>query len=136
MKTQTFLNRKTVFDLREFDDFYSRERPGKATSRRALLKYYVRTGRVKPVRKGLYLSKPPGIPVVADPYLICAKMAPDAVSRLSHGPRSTTARSTPCATTMSAAPARAFTHSSMRDDVQGCPVPACTACQRAGNVRR
>ena len=79
MKTQTFLNRKTVFDLREFDDFYSRERPGKATSRRALLKYYVRTGRVKPVRKGLYLSKPPGIPVVADPYLICAKMAPDAV---------------------------------------------------------
>ncbi len=79
MKTQTFLNRKTVFDSRDFEEFYSRERPGKTTGRRALLKYYLHTGRVKQVRKGLYLSAPPGRPVVADPYLICAKMAPDAV---------------------------------------------------------
>jgi predicted transcriptional regulator of viral defense system len=79
MKTQAFLNRKTVFDVREFDDFCSLEHPVKTASRRALLKYYVRTGRVKPVRKGLYLSAPLGRPVVADPYLICAKMAPDAV---------------------------------------------------------
>ncbi len=79
MKTRMFLNKKTVFDSREFDDFYSGERPGKTTSGRALLKYYLRTGRVKLVRQGLYLSAPPGKPVVADPYLICAKMAPDAV---------------------------------------------------------
>ena len=78
-KTQMCLNKKTVFDVREFDDFYSLERPGKATTRRALLRYYVRTGRVKQVRKGLYLSVLPGRPVVADPYLICAKMATDAV---------------------------------------------------------
>lgn len=79
MKTQAFLNRKTVFDLREFEDFYSREHPGTSAGGRALLKYYLRTGRVKQVRKGLYLSTPPGRPSVADPYLICSKMAPDAV---------------------------------------------------------
>lgn len=79
MKAQAFLNGKTVFDLRQFDDFYLREHPGKTTGRSALLKYYVRTGRVKQVRKGLYLSAPPGRPVTADPYLICSKMAPDAV---------------------------------------------------------
>lgn len=79
MKPQTFLNAKTVFDSRDFDDFYSRERPGRMTGRRALLKYYLHTGRVKQVRRGLYLSAPPGKPVVADPYLICSKMASDAV---------------------------------------------------------
>lgn len=79
MKTQTFLNGKTVFDSRDFEEFYSRERPGKASGRRALLKYYLHTGRVKQVRRGLYLSAPPGRPAVADPYLICAKMSPDAV---------------------------------------------------------
>lgn len=79
MKAQAFLNRKTVFDLREFDDFYSLERPQKPTARRSLLKYYLRTGRVQQVRRGLYLSTPPGRPVVADPYLICSKMASDAV---------------------------------------------------------
>jgi predicted transcriptional regulator of viral defense system len=79
MKTQAFLNGKTVFDMREFDDFYSSERPGKTTARRALLKYYIRTGRVKQVRKGMYLSTPPGRLAVASPYIICSKMAPDAV---------------------------------------------------------
>jgi predicted transcriptional regulator of viral defense system len=79
MKTQTFLNRKTIFDLRDFDDFYLRERSGKTASGRMLLKYYLGTGRIKQVRKGLYLSVPPGRPTGADPYLISAKMAADSV---------------------------------------------------------
>ena len=60
MKTQTFLNQKTVFDSRDFDDFYSRERPGKTTGRRSLLKYYLHTGRVKQVRKVYTSARLPG----------------------------------------------------------------------------
>ena len=79
MKAQAFLNNKTVFNLQEFADFYSHEYSGHETGRRSLVKYYLRTGRLKQVRKGLYLSSPPGKPSVADPYLICAKMAADSV---------------------------------------------------------
>lgn len=79
MSTQAFLNSKTVFDLRDFDDFCGREHHAKPSSCRQLLKYYLGTGRVRHVRKALYLSTPPGRPVIADPYLICAKMALDAV---------------------------------------------------------
>lgn len=76
---QAFLNAKAVFDIKEFDDFCRSHHKAKPASCRQLLKYYLGTGRVKQVRKALYLSTPPGRPVVADPYLVCTKMVPDAV---------------------------------------------------------
>ena len=79
MKTQAFLNAKTVFSIEEFDDFCRSHQNAKPTSCRQLLKYHLGTGRVKQIRKALYLSTPPGKTVVADPYLVCSKMAPDSV---------------------------------------------------------
>jgi len=79
MTTQAFLNAKTVFDAKDFDDYCASHHRAKPASCRTLLKYYMSTGRVKQVRNGLYLSVPPGRPVVADPYLICARLTTDAV---------------------------------------------------------
>jgi predicted transcriptional regulator of viral defense system len=78
----TFLSRHEVFTVEELDQFLSEKGSGNPNTRKALLTYYRKQGRILPVRRGLYAvvplgSSPDSSPV--DIYLLAAKMAPDAV---------------------------------------------------------
>ena len=78
----TFLSQHDVFTVEELDLFLSKEGSGNPNTRKALLTYYRKQGRIIPVRRGLYAvvpfgSSPDSSPV--DIYLLAAKMAPDAV---------------------------------------------------------
>jgi predicted transcriptional regulator of viral defense system len=71
-----------VFTVEELDLFLSKEGTGNPNTRKALLTYYRKQGRILPVRRGLYAvvpfgSSPDSSPV--DLYLLAAKMTKDAV---------------------------------------------------------
>lgn len=82
---QEFLAKHAVFTVSDLDQYLSTQGTGNTNTRKALLTYYRNKGLIVPVRRGLYLSVPAGedpetSPV--DPYLVAAKLQPDAV--LSH----------------------------------------------------
>lgn len=82
MKMDEFLSLRAVFTLEELDRFLSERGAGNPNTRRSLLTYYRKKGRIIPIRRGLYATVPVGgdpasSPV--DPYLVAAKMTPDAV---------------------------------------------------------
>jgi predicted transcriptional regulator of viral defense system len=82
MKLNEFLSQHDVFTVEELDLFLSEKGSGKPSTRKALLTYYRKQGRIVPVRRGLYAvipfgSLPDSSPV--DPYLLAAKMTNDAV---------------------------------------------------------
>lgn len=79
MKLNTFFLRHPVFTVAEIDDFLGGSNTG---TRNALLAYHRKTGKILPVRRGLYAVVPPGAsPETAplDPYLLASRMASDAV---------------------------------------------------------
>jgi predicted transcriptional regulator of viral defense system len=78
----TFLSQHDVFTVEELDLFLSKEGTGNPNTRKALLTYYRKQGRILPVRRGLYAvvpfgSSPDSSPV--DLYLLASKMTKDAV---------------------------------------------------------
>lgn len=82
MKMDEFLQQHAVFTLEELDRFLSARGAGNPNTRRSLLTYYCKKGRIIPIRRGLYGTVPVGgdpasSPV--DPYLVAAKLTPDAV---------------------------------------------------------
>lgn len=82
MKIQDFLSNRPVFTTEEFTDFLASKDSHNVKTRRASLWHYTKTGRILRVRRGLYVTVPPGMspdscPV--DPYLVAAKMTNDAV---------------------------------------------------------
>lgn len=82
MKLNEFLSQHDVFTVEELDFFLSEKGSGKPSTRKALLTYYRKQGRIVPVRRGLYAvipfgSLPDSSPV--DPYLLTAKITKDAV---------------------------------------------------------
>jgi predicted transcriptional regulator of viral defense system len=82
MKLNAFLSQHDVFTVEELDLFLSKEGSGNPNTRKALLSYYRKQGRIIPVRRGLYAvvpfgSSPDSSPV--DPYLLASKMTKDAV---------------------------------------------------------
>jgi predicted transcriptional regulator of viral defense system len=82
MKLNAFLSQHDVFTVEELDLFLSKEGTGNPNTRKALLSYYRKQGRILPVRRGLYAvvpfgSSPDTSPV--DLYLLASKMAMDAV---------------------------------------------------------
>jgi len=82
MKLNEFLSQHAVFTLDELDSFLSDRGTGNPNTRKSLLTYYRKQGRIIPVRRGLYATVPSGgdprsSPV--DPYLVAAKLTPDAV---------------------------------------------------------
>ena len=82
MKVDEFLQQNTVFTLEELDRFLSERGSRNPNTRRSLLTYYRKKGRIIPIRRGLYATVPLGgdpqsSPV--DPYLVAAKLIPDAV---------------------------------------------------------
>lgn len=82
MKMDAFLSRHAVFTVEELDRFLTARGSGNPNTRRSLLTYYRKQGRIKSIRRGLYATVPiGGDPVLSpvDPYLVAAKMTPDAV---------------------------------------------------------
>ncbi|MCK4727608.1 MAG: hypothetical protein KAT27_01670 [Desulfobacterales bacterium] len=82
MKLRDFFARKPVFTHAEFVAFLHAEGPRSVKTRESLLSYYTRTGRILRVRRGLYITVPPGVDPEArplDPYLLAGKMTDDAV---------------------------------------------------------
>ena len=82
MKLNEFLSQHAVFTVDELDRILSERGSGKPNTRKSLLTYYRRQGRIVRVRRGLYATVPFGTdpessPV--DPYLVAAKMTADAV---------------------------------------------------------
>ena len=78
MMLNTFFSRHEVFTVEELDHFLSEKGSGNPNTRKALLTYYRKQGRILPVRRGLYAvvplgSSPDSSPV--DSYLLAAKMA-------------------------------------------------------------
>jgi len=77
-----FLATHTISTVEELDRFLAQTATGNTETRKSLLQYYRKQGRVVPVRRGLYLVVPAGMApdaVPVDPYLIAAKSAPDAL---------------------------------------------------------
>jgi len=77
-----FLSQHAVFTVEELDRYLSEKGSIKPNTRKALLMYYRKKGRIISVRRGLYAVVPPGsspesVPV--DPHLLAAKMTDDAV---------------------------------------------------------
>jgi predicted transcriptional regulator of viral defense system len=77
-----FLSQHEVFTVEELNDFLSKEGSGKPNTRKSLLTYYRKKGRIVSIRRGLYAvvpfgSSPDSCPV--DMYLVAAKMTGDAV---------------------------------------------------------
>lgn len=77
-----FFSRNAVFTVEELDHFLSIHKSLNLNTRKSLLAYYRKKGRVINIQRGLYAtipygSDPSSFPV--DPYLLTAKMAKDAI---------------------------------------------------------
>jgi len=82
MKLNEFLSQHVVFTVNELDSFLSIRGSGKPNTRKSLLTYYRKQGRIIHVRRGLYATVPLGSDPTSspvDPYLVAAKMSKDAV---------------------------------------------------------
>jgi len=82
MKLNEFLSQHALFTVDELDRFLSVRGSGKPNTRKSLLTYYRKQGRIIPVRRGLYATVPLGADRTSspvDPYLVAAKMSLDAV---------------------------------------------------------
>jgi len=82
MKMNDFLAQHAVFTLNELDRFLANTGSGNTNTRKALLAYYRRQGRIIHIRRGLYAvvstgSSAESYPV--DPFLLASMMAEDAV---------------------------------------------------------
>ena len=77
-----FLAWHAVFTVDELDRFLAGRGSGNSNTRKSLLNYHRRRGRVIRVRRGLYATVPLGLDpasTVVDPYLVAANMTEDAV---------------------------------------------------------
>ncbi len=82
MKLNEFLSQHAVFTLHELDRFLSARGSGNPNTRKSLLTYYRKQGRIIPIRRGLYATVPVGCDpgsILVDPYLVAVKLAPDAM---------------------------------------------------------
>jgi len=82
MILNTFLSQHDVFTIEELDLFLSKEGSGNPNTRKALLAYYQKQGRILRIRRGIYAvvpfgSSPDSSPV--DLYLLASKMTKDAI---------------------------------------------------------
>jgi predicted transcriptional regulator of viral defense system len=82
MKLQDFFATHPVFTHEDLVEFLSNKGSTNVKIRESILNHYTKRGRLLRVRRGLYLTVPPGLtpekcPI--DPYLVASRMAPDAV---------------------------------------------------------
>ena len=81
MKLNEFLAQHAVFTLDELNCFLSARGSDNPNTRKSLLAYYLKQGRIIPIRRGLYATVPAGgdpTSTLVDPFLVAAKLAPDA----------------------------------------------------------
>lgn len=77
-----FLARHAVFTIDELDRFLSNRGTGNKGTRKSLLSYHRKQGRIVRIRRGLYASIPWGVDASStpiNPYLVAAKLTKDAV---------------------------------------------------------
>lgn len=82
MNLQEFFNKKPVFTHEEFAAFFHSKESRSLRTKEALLGYYARKGRFLHIKRGLYAVVPLGTDLKSlflDPFLLAAKMTPDAV---------------------------------------------------------
>ena len=82
VKLNEFFLERSVFTVDELDRFLlERGGSGNPNTRKSLLAYHCKQRRIIPVRRGLYATVVwmDGQAIPADPYLVAAKMTPDAV---------------------------------------------------------
>ena len=82
VRINEFLSRRAVFTVDELDRFLSGRGSGNTHTRKSLLAYHRKRGRIVRVRRGLYATVPWGMdPETApvDPYLVAASAGSDAV---------------------------------------------------------
>ncbi|MBB72283.1 MAG: hypothetical protein CMF50_07785 [Legionellales bacterium] len=82
MKPEQFFYDHPVFRHEEFAAWKAEQGDIKATSINGALRYYVKTGRITPIRRKLYAAVPPNQSVddvIVDPYLIAGKATEDAI---------------------------------------------------------
>ncbi len=81
IRLNEFLARHAVFTVDELDRFLSDRGSGNKNTRKSLLSYHRKQGRIVRIRRGLYASIPwgmdaPSAPI--NPYLVAAKLTKDA----------------------------------------------------------
>jgi len=77
-----FFSLHSVFTIEDLDDFLSAIGSLNINTRKSLLAYYSKKGRIINIRRSLYATIPPGrnpVSYPVDPYLVAAKMSKDAV---------------------------------------------------------
>lgn len=82
MSLDQFLYSHPVFRHEEFIDWKIQNGKIKASSANSALRYYIKSGRIKPIRRKLYAAVPPiqtPETLIIDPYLIAGKITEDAV---------------------------------------------------------
>lgn len=82
VRLNEFLARHAVFTVDQLDRYLSDRGSDNPGTRKSLLIYHRKRGRVVRIRRGLYATVPPGTdPALAaiDPYLVAARMTGDAV---------------------------------------------------------
>jgi predicted transcriptional regulator of viral defense system len=82
MKLQEFFTKHPVFTYEKFAGFFIAKESRSARTRDSLLAYYIRNGRLLRIKRGLFVTVPPGEDVKfypVDPFLLAAKMTDDAV---------------------------------------------------------
>ena len=82
VRLNEFLAQHAVFTVGELDRFLSERGSGNVNTRKSLLAYHRKQGRIVRVRRGLYAAIPWGMDPAStpvDPYLIAAKLTEDAV---------------------------------------------------------
>ena len=82
MKFNEFLAEHTVFTIKELDQFLSTRGTGNKNTRKSILAYYRKQGRIVHIRRGLYAAVPWGMEPAStpfDPYLVAAVLTEDAV---------------------------------------------------------
>lgn len=82
MKTNEFFSRHMVFCIEELDRFLENRTKNVTKSRKNILEFHRRKGRIVKLRRGLYATVPAGFDPAkypVDPYLVASKMTGDAV---------------------------------------------------------
>jgi predicted transcriptional regulator of viral defense system len=82
MRLNQFFSKHSVFTLKDLDNYLCNHGSANLNTRKALLAYHKKKGRIVTVRRGLYAVVPYGVDpesFVADPFLIAAKMTKDSV---------------------------------------------------------
>ena len=82
MNLEGFFARHPVFTVREIAASLDSEKPRPSKATNSLLAYHTRAGHILRVRRGLYVTLPPGFSpdtYSPDPFLLAAKMTEDAV---------------------------------------------------------